>query len=239
MFVGDLDSTWRCVMMGFQRYPVIGLALVLAFASTSYVARAGTLPDGTIDFIPSFMGTKSADIDILSAGLTLSGSNLLFSATLNATIANAANTYVLGIDRGLSTRNFSPVNLPGVTFDSVLTVTGAGTQGGMDFVSGTPISVPAGTFQISGSNITASIPLSLLPLVAGGFTSPDQFLWNFWTRGSVLGTPVAGNPGLADFVPNNSDASVVPLPTALPLFATGLGVLGLLGWRRKRKALAA
>ena len=26
------------------------------------------------------------------------------------------------------------------------------------------------------------------------------------------------------------------LPTALPLFATGLGALGLLGWRRKRKA---
>jgi outer membrane lipase/esterase len=32
-----------------------------------------------------------------------------------------------------------------------------------------------------------------------------------------------------------------PLPAALPLFATGLGVLGLLGWRRKKKpaALAA
>jgi hypothetical protein len=29
--------------------------------------------------------------------------------------------------------------------------------------------------------------------------------------------------------------SQVPLPGALPLFATGLGVLGLLGWRRKRK----
>ena len=28
----------------------------------------------------------------------------------------------------------------------------------------------------------------------------------------------------------------VPLPTALPLLATGLGVLGLFGWRRKRKA---
>jgi hypothetical protein len=25
------------------------------------------------------------------------------------------------------------------------------------------------------------------------------------------------------------------LPAALPLFATGLGALGLLGWRRKRK----
>ena len=28
---------------------------------------------------------------------------------------------------------------------------------------------------------------------------------------------------------------VTPLPAALPLFATGLGVLALLGWRRKRK----
>jgi hypothetical protein len=26
-----------------------------------------------------------------------------------------------------------------------------------------------------------------------------------------------------------------PLPAALPLFATGLGALGLLGWRRKRR----
>jgi hypothetical protein len=30
-----------------------------------------------------------------------------------------------------------------------------------------------------------------------------------------------------------------PLPAALPLFATGLGALGLLGWRRKRKNTAA
>jgi hypothetical protein len=30
-----------------------------------------------------------------------------------------------------------------------------------------------------------------------------------------------------------------PLPAALPLFATGLGALGLLGWRRKRKARTA
>jgi len=30
-----------------------------------------------------------------------------------------------------------------------------------------------------------------------------------------------------------------PLPGTLPLFATGLGALGLLGWRRKKKAIAA
>jgi hypothetical protein len=30
-----------------------------------------------------------------------------------------------------------------------------------------------------------------------------------------------------------------PLPAALPLFATGLGAFGLIGWRRKKKAQAA
>jgi hypothetical protein len=30
--------------------------------------------------------------------------------------------------------------------------------------------------------------------------------------------------------------STVPLPATLPLFATGLGALGLLGWRRKKAA---
>jgi hypothetical protein len=34
-------------------------------------------------------------------------------------------------------------------------------------------------------------------------------------------------------------AEATPLPATLPLFATGLGALGLLGWRRKRKAQAA
>jgi hypothetical protein len=42
----------------------------------------------------------------------------------------------------------------------------------------------------------------------------------------------------ADFLGNqsNADPPATPLPATLPLFATGLGALGLLGWRRKRKA---
>jgi hypothetical protein len=34
------------------------------------------------------------------------------------------------------------------------------------------------------------------------------------------------------------ESASTPLPAALPLFATGLGGLGLLGWRRKRKVRA-
>jgi PEP-CTERM motif len=36
-----------------------------------------------------------------------------------------------------------------------------------------------------------------------------------------------------------ADITPTPLPAALPLFASGLGALGLFGWRRKRKNAAA
>jgi hypothetical protein len=32
------------------------------------------------------------------------------------------------------------------------------------------------------------------------------------------------------------DPAAAPLPATLPLFATGLGALGLFGWRMKRKS---
>lgn len=50
--------------------------------------------------------------------------------------------------------------------------------------------------------------------------------------------PVLQDGTLGAFDILATPTSVVPLPTALPLFATGLGALGLLGWRRKKKAQA-
>jgi len=51
------------------------------------------------------------------------------------------------------------------------------------------------------------------------------------------------NSTLQLFQSSNVSGSVLPipstpLPTALPLFASGLGALGVLGWRRKKKATA-
>jgi hypothetical protein len=34
-------------------------------------------------------------------------------------------------------------------------------------------------------------------------------------------------------------ASPVPLPAALPFFAAGLGAMGFMGWRKRRKAAVA
>ncbi len=54
-------------------------------------------------------------------------------------------------------------------------------------------------------------------------------------------TPASGPfTGVTVFGVNNGDPGTwTPLPSALPLFATGLSALGLHGWRRKRKNSAA
>ena len=58
---------------------------------------------------------------------------------------------------------------------------------------------------------------------------------------SVDGNDISGSlPWVqAINVESVESTSTTPIPAALPLFASGLGGLGLLGWRRKRKATAA
>jgi hypothetical protein len=85
-----------------------------------------------------------------------------------------------------------------------------------------------------------------LEVAVGGDDS--SFGWAFNTTG-VLGR-FAADPGFYRTAINPIGAFdvlgvpegppfVTPLPSALPLFATGLGALGLLAWRRKRKTQAA
>ena len=70
--------------------------------------------------------------------------------------------------------------------------------------------------------------------LGGVFYDFGTGLFNFGPEGgccSAVGQPIiefVGNPPLE-----------TPLPAALPLFTTGLGALGLLGWRRKRKQAAS
>jgi hypothetical protein len=68
-------------------------------------------------------------------------------------------------------------------------------------------------------------------------------LWGSFSVDFVrIGFGQEGNDGKASnfFVDDLTidTASTTPLPAALPMFASGLGALGFLGWRRKRKAAA-
>jgi hypothetical protein len=69
---------------------------------------------------------------------------------------------------------------------------------------------------------------------------------NSWATAAAVLTPTTGygaaySQGFEAVVGGSQYAGFLaptPLPAALPLFTSGLGALGLLGWRRKRKAQA-
>jgi len=85
------------------------------------------------------------------------------------------------------------------------------------------------------------------PIVAPGTPFPPGVTdLQSWTRDANLdpdwlriGQDIVGGSPFPTFNAAFSlDGVASPLPGALPLFATGLGALGLLGWRRKRKSAA-
>ena len=80
---------------------------------------------------------------------------------------------------------------------------------------------------------TADESVSLLVLLANGISITETGLLQE-VNGGVADLTVQFTSDVSD-----ADVSATPIPAAFPLFATGLGALGLLGWRRKRKAQAA
>ncbi len=66
--------------------------------------------------------------------------------------------------------------------------------------------------------------------VAGPNTLVFRVLNLSGTSGNPMGLLVTGL---------TSDVSAVPLPAALPLYGTGLAIMGFIGWRRKRKVATA
>jgi hypothetical protein len=54
----------------------------------------------------------------------------------------------------------------------------------------------------------------------------------------TVGGVTPGEEVSVTVTPSYSTPIFPPIPTALRLFATGLGAMGLFGWRRKRKAVA-
>jgi hypothetical protein len=148
--------------------------------------------------------------------------NIFFSFTSTSNIApNVAGT-VTGEIFGL-TDNVSNAMATDVRIFSPI-------PSGLGLSLTLPFDIPSSditvnTFQTSGGHI-----------ISADFEALGSSVYKFFltTPTGLLQNPVAPirtTSGPLVFSP-------VPLPAALPLFATGLGGLGLLGWRRKRKAQA-
>lgn len=196
--------------------------LAAAFSIGATPARAGAVTDPSGDFLPTFAGTRNADLDVLSASAVLNGSNIILSGTVAGPVgANAL--YVFGIDRGVGNVNFANIANPLVVFDSVVTLTGSGVTAVVDRVSGAKFALPAGAATISGSSFQIDLPVSLLP--SEGF---DVANWaaNLWSEDPA----VAGPTNIADFAPDNADFTIgtnIPEPRSLELLMFGAVAVGL------------
>src|SRR5262249_33956275 len=97
--------------------------------------------------------------------------------------------------------------------------------------------------QLGPTYVVGSTMLSLYALIDNGFPSKQvayfsafevpsdhSFSRTFIYPNYLSFTADQHDPIVGSFLVRDSNAVVTPLPAALPLFATGLGVMGLLGW---------
>lgn len=122
-----------------------------------------------------------------------------------------------------------------------------------------------GLGRLPGDNFSQAYAVSADGSVIVGFNGPNAFIWtptygmksiqdiliadglnlNGWSLSSAIGisadgTVIVGNgidpSGHTEAWIANLAPTATPLPAALPLFASGLGVIGLIALRRKRRA---
>jgi hypothetical protein len=119
------------------------------------------------------------------------------------------------------------------------------TSGGETLIGGSD--TVAGKLTTSSVNVPVGSPVTIaLTLTLGGFgsgTAIGDFFHSFdFPLTNIFTLPdgfTVNDPDM--FIVNNdflAPTAATPLPAALPLFASGAGVFGFLGWRRKKKAVA-
>jgi len=94
-----------------------------------------------------------------------------------------------------------------------------------------------GTLTLSSDpNLSKNSPNSMLITVGvNGWSNPNEAS-GVWYSQDAFGDTITANGSVQ--ILQQTSAPVVPLPAALPLFASGLGAMGLIGWRKRRKGSA-
>lgn len=163
-----------------------------------------------------------------------------YSGVTNPNSSNFTTTAALSIDFGsvydvnsvhMNAASQSPTD--NVVFGDFVQGSVAGPFNNESFSSPVEFSVTRVGDTVTQYYGSVGGPLSMLYSVTDpNFTEPAHFYFGLNDFG---GSDLAQSVTFQSFTIN----SATPLPGTLPLFASGLGALGLLGWRKKKKAEAA
>ena len=192
---------------------------------------AATISDPVGDFLPSFVGVASPDLDVTSFSVALDPGATAF--TLGAVLAGQVNPvnpgfYVIGVDTGAGAiKPFAAIGEPNVIFDQVIVVQKNGTA---------TLGTNSLNVSMVGNEFIVNVPTSLLPSTGASLAN---YGFNIWPR---FGSTVTNNSQISDFAPNNALLSIngligaVPEPSSWLMMLLGFGLVGAaLQFRRKEQ----
>lgn len=207
------------------------ILLAVAFVLLSAPASADPIIDPVGDFLSTYTGPRGGDLDVVSSQVIFTGTDFIFSATMNGAIGTTPGAfYVWGVDRGrgASTASFARLGLPNIVFDAVVVVDlGLGSNVNR-LLEGINQTLPAGNVTFSGNTIEARVPLSFLPSLGLAF---DQYEWNLWPR--CCGRPLSDSQ-ISDFAPNTTNARITSVPEPTTILLLGAGLAGVAAKVRRR-----
>ena len=195
-----------------MRSIMFAAALLPVFLASPTVAA--TVADPANDFLPTFVGTASPDLDVTSFSVSLNPAGTTF--TLGAVLAGQidpalAGFYVIGVDTGAGAiRPFGGIGEPNVIFDQVIVVQ----KNGSATLGANPLGV-----SMVGNQFILTVPTSLLPSTGASLAN---YGFNIWPR---FGATVTNNSQISDFAPNNALLGVNGILAAVPEPATWLTML--------------
>ena len=214
------------------------IAAIIAFAAMPADATART--DATGDFLTTYTGPRTGDLDVTSVDARRSGDTVTLTADMAGALGTTAGAaYVWGINRGAGVEpfpNFDPPTGQGVFFDAYVIVSANGTGTLTNLLTGASQALDPASIRISGSELTVSLAAGLLP--SEGFAFGD-YLYNFWPRFAPEGVVPNNNRQISDFAPDGSSfAAAVPEPAAWAMMLAGFGAIGGAMRSRRKTALS-
>ena len=201
----------NATLVNRSRLNLMALAIASAFALPAAAAPAIDAPG---DFLPTYAGPKDADLDVRLADVVIDpkAGTVTFTGTLAGPIDKASGKfYVFGIDRGRGDvgRDLvfqgplggEPKIGSGVRWDAAIGLLANGQVVFFDALNPGVVPLPDVTARIAGNEISATVPLSLLPSQGA---SLKDYTFNLWPRSQVS----LANTTVADFAPDNGDTRV-------------------------------
>lgn len=194
---------------------------ILAAAGVTVVAGA-----------PAFGATVGFD-------LTISGDDNVPTFNLTNT-STAADLTSFAFTIGDTSRNF----------DEIYTITTSAGTSSLTFGSTNQSGARTDSFEISFTGLGVSQTASWdVDVDRDSSNTVENFASVFFNNGAAPNSVVTVGFSTGDIIDftlpdggapysysQSSDTSVVPVPAAMPLLAGGLGVMGLMGWRRRKNA---